>query len=763
MKTRLLITLLLLALFTGACRAAPVEITPAGSVTPSAAAPSTPQVHTTSAPDVRPAVQAYLDAWAAEDYAGMYAMLAPASRDAFLEESFIKRHKEVAVNITLKKLHTVILSTLTSISSAQAAYRVTFETNRLGEITRETAMNLVLEKDGWRVQWEEGMIMPELRGGNRLALDYKIPSRGNIYAGDGYPLATTSDAVAIGIVPSQFEESGESNVLTEVSRLTGIPSDWIKALYGDTYPNQFIPVGETTQDEFNARSDSLSQLPGFQWKPYRSRYYSDSGLAPHVTGYMLSIFPEELEEYQRLGYRGDETVGKRGLEKWGENYLIGTKGVSLYVIDPNGAIVTRLTQTEPQPAYSLYTTIDSDLQFQAQRAINGFTGAVVVLERDTGRVLAMASSPSFDPNFFVPENLNNAGLGDLLNSPGTPLVNRAAESGYPLGSVFKIVTIAAALESGVFTPTDTYECGHFYTELPGYRLKDWTYDKELNPSGNLTILEGLMRSCNPWFYHIGFVLADAGQANKISEFARAFGLGVPTGMNQIAEYEGSMPDTLSQEQAVFMAIGQDQMQVTPLQVAGMMAAIGNGGTLYRPQVIEKITDPDGKAIFSFEPEERNKLPISPENLVLIQETLRRVVVDPGGTAVRAFSGLAIPVYGKTGTAETGIEGQPHAWFGAYTDARREGKPDIAIAVIAEYQGEGSEFAAPIARRIVEIYFLGQPQKIYPWEARLNVTRTPTPRDDETPEPPASGSPSGGSSSSGGNGSTSDFFIATATP
>ena len=184
-----------------------------------------------------------------------------------------------------------------------------------------------------------------------------------------------------------------------------------------------------------------------------------------------------------------------------------------------------------------------------------------------------------------------------------------------------------------------------------------------------------------------------------------------------------------------MAIGQGKILVTPLQVADMIAAVGNGGTLYRPQVVEKIVDPDGNAGLRLQTRGAQQAAGQPGNLTLIQDTLRQVVVNSRGTAVRAFSGLAIPVYGKTGTAQTGHPGsQPHAWFAAYTDAGREDKPDIAMAVIAEYAGEGSEIAAPITRRIVEVYFLGQPQRVYPWEAKLNVTRTPTPEVTETPAP-----------------------------
>lgn len=723
----------LLLLLLAACTAPTVSPT-SNPGEPTQAVLLTPKVYTTSVPKVADAAGEFLSAWKAEDYDAMYEMLAPTSQDATPKENFIQRYKDMAINTTLQSLDFEVLSSLTNLSSGQAAYRVTFNTALLGELTREMNMNLTLVENRWRVMWEDGMIMPELRGGNRLELEYRTPSRGNIYDYKGYAIAATTDAVALGIVPGDIAEGTEGAVLSELSRLAQKPPEWIKALYGDSYPAWYIPVGEATQDELNQRMDVVKNLAGFQWRPFRSRYYYDGGIAPHVTGYVSFLQPDQVEDYQRRGYSIDAKIGQAGLEKWGESYLAGTPGVALYVTDSQGNVVTRLGAKDPVPSQSLYTTIDAALQFQAQRAINGFTGAIVVLERDTGRVLAMVSSPGFDPNLFEPQNLNASALTDVLNDYRQPLLNRAAQgAGYPLGSVFKIVTMAAALESGLFYPEDTYDCQYTFTDLPGYTLYDWTYKKELPPSGVLTLPESLMRSCNPWFYHIGLVLAQNGQAAEITRMARAFGLGVPTGIEQVAENAGNMPDPESAEVAVQMAIGQGQMLVTPLQVASMIAAVGNGGTLYRPQVVEKIVDPDGNPVYQFEPEVKGTLPVSEENLRLIQDILRQVVVNSRGTAVRAFSGLGIPVSGKTGTAQNGTNLE-HAWFAAYTTAGREDKPDIAVAVIAEFSGEGSEIAAPIARRVIEAYFLGQPQRVYPWEARLNVTRTPTPEVTETPTP-----------------------------
>ncbi len=692
----------------------------------------TPVVKTTSVPDVAATADDFFTKWEGSDYAGMYELLSPTSRDAISQEDFIAKYTNVAQSLSLHTLTVGILSTLIEPTSANISYQANFETSLFGALQRQMEMTLVLVKGEWKVQWEDGLILPELAGGNRLALYIEQPARGDINDHNGNTLATQTEAVALGVWPGQIYSSQEGLLLTMLSEMTNKPKNVIKDMYRDAGADWYVPIGEVSKQGYDDRAAYLDTLNGLVTNPYTSRYYFNGGAAPQVLGYMKFISPEQLDEYRRMGYAGDEMIGAAGLEKWGEQYLAGKPSADLYVVQPDGTNSTRLAHSDPQAAYTITTTIDKQFQLLVQKALLGFTGAVVVMERDTGRILAMASSPGFDPNVFQTDNYNSQFvLGDLVNDSESPLLNRAAQASYPLGSVFKLVTASAALESGLYETSSTFECTSQYTELEGFVGDDWTYTKGLPPSGNLTLLEGIMRSCNPWFYHLGLDLYRQKSASYLADMARGFGLGTATGIGAVAEDEGVITDPATEGAAVQMGIGQGDMLVTPLQVVDFIAAIGNGGILYRPQIIESVTSIDGTIIESFAPQVRGTLPVSQETLEALHTGMRLVVHDPKGTAYKAFWGLQIPVFGKTGTATTSLE-DPHAWFAGYTAQGSAEKPDIAIAVIAENSGDGSVYAAPIFRRVVEVYFTGEVQTIYPWEYDYYLTKTPSPTETSTP-------------------------------
>jgi cell division protein FtsI/penicillin-binding protein 2 len=705
-----------------------------------------PQSTIISPPNAEDPMRAYLEAFKSEDYATMYGMLTQVSRDAITADDFAARYTDALNKMGAGSFDYEVLSALINNPyAAQVAFRIVYHTALVGDITRDMVAHLSLENDQWKIQWDDSLIMPELAGGMKLAMDYQIPARGDIYDDTGKAIVNQSNAVALGIIPGQMNDKSSGTLISELASLCLIDPQDLRDKIDVSGLDWYIPVCEASTDE--AERILALNPGGLVVTPYEARFYHQE-LASQVIGYTQFISEDNMDEYRRLGYQGSERVGAAGIEKWAEDYLAGKHGGSLYVVDPNsGQIVTRIANSDPQPADSVYLTIDSNLQYYAQQALTGFRGAVVVLERDTGRVLAMASSPGFDANLFEPNNYNNSLLTELLNDTKQPLVNRATQGQYPLGSVFKVVTFSAALESGLFLPETTFDCQYDWTGLTDQVRHDWTWDhcqtrlqdgKECNtsdsqPSGLLTLPEGLMRSCNPWFWQIGLDLFNHDRGSDIAKMARAFGLGAPTGIDQVAEAAGQITDPGGLVQAVNQSIGQGDVLVSPLQVAVMLAAIGNGGTLYRPQLVEKIQPVDGDPITVFKPEARGTLPLRPDNLKVLQDALWSVIHDPRGTAYFSLRGFDFPAAGKTGTAESG-SGNPHAWFAGYTDCAKVAdqypvcadKADLAIAVIVENGGEGSEWAAPIFRRMVQVYYYGSPQSLFPWESSYGVPKTPTP-------------------------------------
>jgi len=740
MKIRILLLVVVATILIGCNPSIPLTPTSTVSMLATPTLPD-PQMETTGVPDPELIARTYLDHWKAEEYPEMYALLTKVSQDAISEADFTARYQNVANEAALSSWEFEVLSSLKNPESGQVGYRVLLHSILVGDIERDTVMNLGLENGEWRILWDDSLILPELLGGNNLLMDYRIPSRGNIYASDGHALVAQADAVAIGLDTSKVDPEQEDALLGEISRLTGVQPEKLSGMIEAWRPfGYYLPVADISVEDLAPREAVLAGYSGVILSPFRTRYYFDDGIAPHVLGYMSLIQPDEVDYYKRLGYRIDERVGRDGLEYYAENYLAGERGGVLYVVDSNKNIITQLAAKEPQPAEAVYTTIDYDLQqtLQQSNALSeGMQGAIVVLERDTGRVLAMLSSPGFNPNLFEPANYNSSSLIGELNADTAPLLNRATQGKYPLGSVFKIITMSAALQSGLYTKDSEYDCGYFFTELQGMQPHDWTYDHYLEdgktqPSGRLNLMEGLMRSCNPWFWHIGLDFYNRGMFTAISDMARGFGLGSSTGI-EIGDIAGQIPDPISEVDATNLAIAQGNTLITPLQVADFIAAVGNGGTLYTPHVIDQIVPVDGDPTYVFTPTVRGILPISPENLSIVQDAMVSVVMDPRGTAYRTsayglnsfVNSTGIPVAGKTGTAESGYA-DPHAWFTGYTFAGLENRPDIAVAVLVENGGEGSVVAAPIFRRVLEIYFLGNPQMRYPWEAQIGMVATPTP-------------------------------------
>jgi penicillin-binding protein 2 len=676
-------------------------------------------VPTLDLPPADEAAFAFLQAWERDDYLAMYSLLSPTAQDQVSEEEFIATYDEIVQEATVLGVATQILTAFQPDTYAEVAFAVTFHTALVGDFEVQNLMPLAFEEGRWGVDWSPALILPQLSDETFLRLTTWAPSRGNIYDRNGLGLAVQAELVEVGVVPGEILD--EPALLAQLSALLGESPADLQARYASAQPDWYVPLGEISAETGQAYYEALSASPGIQLREAWTRSYRPEVIAPHVVGLVGPIPNEEVDLWREQGYSGDEMVGQIGLERWGEPYLAGERGARLEILTDKGQLVAVLSDKPSRESSSLYTTFDREFQKKIQDVLGQQLGAIVVLEAQTGRVLALATYPTFDPNLFA-TGISAQRWQALQLDGRRPLVNRATQGTYPPGSVFKVVTMAAGMEAGGLNADSTFICRGTWTGLgPQWPKTCWLRSGH----GNIRLDKALTVSCDITFYQVGLMLNGVSQ-EALPDFARSFGFGAPTGI-EVEEEPGLVPDPAWKIQAkgegwapgdsVNLAIGQSELQVTPLQAAMMMAAVGNGGTLYRPQVVEMIAADPANPDWTFAPAAMAQLPITADHLSVIQDSLHKVTSAAYGTAYRPFEGFSVPVAGKTGTAESGQE-KPHAWFVGYAPAD---EPEIAIAVVLEHTGEGSTYAAPLWRQVAEAYFGIEPAP----EITPTLTVTPT--------------------------------------
>jgi penicillin-binding protein 2 len=482
---------------------------------------------------------------------------------------------------------------------------------------------------------------------------------------------------------------------------------------------RFEPVRvkeDVSRSEVAALEALRYEHPGVLLEVEPRRSYPHGTLASHVLGYVGQINAAELKARADLGYRMGDYIGKMGIEKELDAELKGRDGFQQMEVDSLGRGIKVLSSIPPIPGHSVTLTIDLALQQVAEEALAGIAGAVVAIDPRDGSVLAAASSPAIDPNSFS-HGLSQEEWDRLSHDPRHPLQNRIVQAQYPPGSVFKILTAIAALESGAITTATSFSCRGALR----YGNRDFRCWKK-EGHGEVSLHRALVESCDVYFYQVGL---KAG-IDEIARVAREFGLGKATGLELGSESQGLVPDSAWKRrvrkepwysgETLSAAIGQGYDLVTPVQAALLAATVANGGTVYRPRLIRRVADGTGSTVRTGEAIVERTVRLKPETLAAVRDGLWGVVNESGGTGAAArVPGLAVA--GKTGTAQVvkmaakgerqaagGIESKDHAWFVCYAS---NGPAQVAVAVIVEHGGHGGSVSAPVARRLVaELKSLG---------------------------------------------------------
>jgi len=567
----------------------------------------------------------------------------------------------------------------------------------------------------WYLQVIKGEEFAQLATNNRIRIRRVPASRGMILDRNQEMLVDNRPSFQVSLVPEDIED------VDQVVRGMAEPLDQDPEVLRSTIVHQnnrrpFYPVlikADISRNELAFLETYKMDLPGMVIEAVPRRSYHYDSLASHLLGYLGEIDHGELEEMASRGYHMGDFVGKDGVEKQWETMLRGVDGGRQVEVDSLGREIRILRSVSSRPGHNVVMTIDLEIQKTVENLLKGKIGAAVAMDPQSGRILAMASSPAFNPDLFASGICRDDWI-NLLTTPFHPLQNKAVQGQYPPGSVFKIITAIAGLEEGVITPEETLHCPGFF-QLGTKTYRCW----RKGGHGTVALRQALIESCDVYFYQVALRLG----IDTIARYARELGFGRPTGIELGDEKCGLIPTTAWKKkrynepwyegETLVSGIGQGAILVTPVQMAAMISAIANGGVLFKSQVIQRVEDAYGKSIEEYPTMVMKRVSVSEQTLHLIRDALRGVVEDPRGTG-RPARIKGVSVCGKTGTAQVvklevsekiedeeqiPIQYRDHAWFVAYAPAER---PAIAVAVLIQHGGHGASAAAPVARRIIEV-------------------------------------------------------------
>ncbi len=565
----------------------------------------------------------------------------------------------------------------------------------------------------WYLQVIESATLGELSEINRLRFVPVAASRGAILDRNGKVLVSNTPSFSLAVVPQEVKDS--EALLSALARHLGLDlaelrKRWEKGKGRAKYYPIVIASG-IDRDQLEFLEENQLWLPGIDIEMKPIRLYPSGLLASHLFGYLGEISENELQSDQFREYNPGDYVGKSGMERSWENSLHGMDGGRQIEVDARGRYLRTLSETRPTVGNSLVLTIDKELQQATEKAFGEQAGAAVVMDVNSGEILAFASNPGFDPALFtgrMPSDVWKSYLEDNRN----PLENKALKGQYPPGSTYKIITALAGLEHGLIDERTTVFCNGAY-EVGTDTFRCW----EKRGHGTVDLKRALRESCDVYFYQLGERLG----VDRIAEMARRFGLGAPMGIGLDNEKAGLIPTAEWKEkkfkkkwyrgETLPVSIGQGYTLMTPIQLASMTATVANEGTVYRPHLVKRVVDPDGKVIKEFVPEVMYHPGIKPQSYRLVKEGLLAVVNEQRGTgaAARLFE---VKVAGKTGTSQVVKQGvdrkrevqykyRDHALFVAFAPYD---KPEVAVAVVIEHGEHGGAAAAPLAGAILRMYF-----------------------------------------------------------